>query len=332
MGYKDKRGAQTIKEQFRRELLKMAAFGESKKAAVEAGTADQKIFAHNTMKTYLRQARRYADWLEEHYPEVGKLKKSRSHVSEYLQEMCSEPESSAWTVHTAAKALGKLFGIKPEDPDYFEPPKRKRSEITRSRTRVERDRHFSETNNRELIEFCKSTGLRVSELRNLKGKNLTDRTTLLHLLDNPRLSPTYRGIIKDALAFEDVNYYVFTKGKGGRERLAPIVGPYTEQTVERIRNTKPDQKVWSHVHTSADVHSYRADYATQIYRRYARCVEDIPYDAVNLGSGKRYQSDVYVCHIDERGRKLDRRAMRLCSKALGHNRECIVADNYLRGL
>lgn len=331
MGYREKREPQSIKEQFRRELLSKAAYGQSKKEAIKDGTADQKIFSHNTMKTYLKQSQKYADWLQEHYPDVKKMKKTREYVPEYLHEMCSD-QKSAWTVHTVAKALGKLFGIKPEDRDYVEPPKRKRSEITRSRNRVERDRHFSESNNRELVEFCRSTGLRVSELKKLKGKDLMDRETILLSLQSPGLPPHYRGICKDALAFNEVQHFVFVTGKGGRERLAPIIGPYETQTVLRIQNTPKEEKVWNHVHTSADVHSYRADYATYIYKRYARHIEDIPYDAVNKGTGKRYQKDVYVCRKDERGRKLDRKAMELCSKALGHNRVSIVAENYLRGL
>ena len=32
------------------------------------------------------------------------------------------------------------------------------------------------------------------------------------------------------------------------------------------------------------------------------------------------------------GKKLDKAAMLVCSKALGHNRISVVADNYIRGL
>ena len=61
-------------------------------------------------------------------------------------------------------------------------------------------------------------------------------------------------------------------------------------------------------------------------------IEDIPYDRVNKGTGKGYQSEVYTCRKDEAGKKLDRLAMLMCSKALGHNRVEIVANNYIRGL
>lgn len=78
--------------------------------------------------------------------------------------------------------------------------------------------------------------------------------------------------------------------------------------------------------------AYRAEYATAVYKAHARAIEDIPYDKVNRGTGKRYQSVVYTCRKDEAGKKLDKATMLVCSKALGHNRISVVADNYIRGL
>lgn len=99
-----------------------------------------------------------------------------------------------------------------------------------------------------------------------------------------------------------------------------------------MKRTPPDEKVWLYVSSNADIHAYRADYATAMYRMYARNIEDIPFDRINRGTGKPYQSDVYICRIDEKGKKLDKAAMKKCSKALGHNRVSVVADYYIRGL
>lgn len=102
--------------------------------------------------------------------------------------------------------------------------------------------------------------------------------------------------------------------------------------MERIRSTPSGEKVWQHIHQSADIHGYRAEYATDIYRAHARPIEEIPYDRVNKGTGRKFQSDVYTCRKDESGKKLDKKAMLICSKALGHNRIEVVANNYIRGL
>ena len=330
MGYKEKRGQRSLKEIFWQELRKMAAFGESKREAMRNNTADRKIFSHKTMQIYLQQAKEYADWLEIHYQETRRMKEASSHVIEYLEEMCNQT-ASASTVQTAAKALGKLFQIKPESPDYFTPPKRERGNITRSRNKVARDSHFSKTKNSFLIDFCESIGPRRSELEKMKGKDLISIETIKEEIQkvNPSIE---RNVLSDALLFPDIDYFVLIKGKGGRKRLAPIIGPDDKETVKRIQQTQTDQKVWDHVHTSADIHSFRAMYAAKIYRKYARKIEDIPYDTINKGSGKWYQSDVYVCRKDESKRKLDRRALLLCSKALGHNRVSVVAEHYLWAL
>lgn len=139
------------------------------------------------------------------------------------------------------------------------------------------------------------------------------------------------GILDDALLF-DAKWYLRVKGKGGRVRISPIIGRYAGRIVERVQETPTDRRVWEYVSSNADIHSYRADYAGAIYKAYARRIEDIPFDGENQGTGRKFQKGVYTCRGDEAKKKLDKAAMLLCSKALGHNRLSIVADNYLRNL
>ncbi len=139
-------------------------------------------------------------------------------------------------------------------------------------------------------------------------------------------------MLQDTRLFEGDYFTHVRSGKGGRERLSPIIGLDSAQIIERMQNTPGEEKVWQHVHKSADIHGYRAEYATAMYKAHARPIEEIPYDRVNKGSGRKYQSEVYICRKDEAGRKLDKAAMLVCSKALGHNRISVVADNYIRGL
>ena len=54
--------------------------------------------------------------------------------------------------------------------------------------------------------------------------------------------------------------------------------------------------------------------------------------SVSVGPLLRYSQQIGVCRKDEAGKKLDKAAMLVCSKALGHNRISVVADNYIRGL
>ena len=340
MGRRNKAYSKDLHQQAYDRLTGMQAFGESKKEAVANGTEKEKIFSFNTYKSYWKHTKYFIKYIKENHPECTTLKSAKKYVNEWLQARVDQG-LSAWTVQLEAKAMGKLYGISPDDENYFKPPKRNREDIKRSRGDRVRDKHFSKTNNDELIKFCKGTGLRRAELGELRGKDLVTREQIeaeisqiesrpaeeLTPADTKRLE-----MLQDTRLFEGDYFTHIRNGKGGRERMSPIIGPNTEQIVERIKNTPAEEKVWQHIHQSADIHGYRAEYATIIYKAKARAIEEIPYDRVNKGSGRKYQSDVYICRKDEAGRKLDKVAMLVCSKALGHNRISVVADNYIRGL
>lgn len=340
MGRRNKAYSKDLHQQAYDRLTGMQSFGESKRDAKENGTDREKIFSFNTYKAYWKHTKYFIQYIKENHPDCTTLKSARKYVNEWLQTRADQG-LSAWTVQLEAKAMGKLYGISPDDEKYFKPPKRNRADIKRSRGDKVRDRHFSVTNNDELIKFCRGTGLRRGELSELRGGELRTKEQIeqeiskIEAIPEPEKSKEdlrRLQVLKDTRLF-DSEYYVYVRnGKGGRERLSPIVGKNIEQIVERIRNTPEGEKVWQHVHKSADIHGYRAEYATAIYKAHARAIEEIPYDRVNRGTGRRYQSQVYTCRKDEAGKKLDKAAMLICSKALGHNRISVVADNYIRGL
>ena len=294
----------------------------------------------STYKAYWKHVKYFIKYIQEKYPECTTLKSAKKYVNEWLQAR-TDQGLSAWTIQLEAKAMGKLYGISPDDENYFKPPKRNREDIKRSRGVRVRDKHFSKTNNDELIRFCKGTGLRRRELAELRGKDLVTReqieAEISRLESRPAVELTPADtkrleMLQDARLFQEGYFTHVRSGKGGRERLSPIIGPDSAQIIERMQNTPSEEKVWQHVHQSADIHGYRAEYATAMYKAHARPIEEIPYDRVNKGSGRKYQSEVYICRKDEAGRKLDKAAMLVCSKALGHNRISVVADNYIRGL
>lgn len=340
MGRRNKSYSKDLHQQAYDRLTGMQAFCESKRAAVENGTAKEKIFSVNTYKTYWKHTKYFLAYIKEHHPECTTLKSARKYANEWLQARVDQG-LSAWTIQAEAKALGKLYGISPEDKDYFTPPKRNRQDIKRSRGVRIRDSHFSKTNNDELIRFCRGTGLRRSELESLRGKDLVTRKQIEAEISQLQSIPAgqrtaqqekHLTVLEDTRMFDSEYFTHVRNGKGGRERMSPIIGKDAGQIIERMQNTGAEEKVWQFVHKSADIHSYRAEYATAIYKATARDIKDIPFDRVNRGTGRRYQSDVYTCRKDEAGKKLDRAAMRVCSKALGHNRISVVADNYIRGL
>ena len=110
------------------------------------------------------------------------------------------------------------------------------------------------------------------------------------------------------------------KGKGGRLRDCPIISReegVVEAVIEKIRSTPAGQNVWNKIPSRADIHSYRAEYCKAIYEQHALPIAEIP------------KSERYYCRGDLNGVVYDKRAMRIASRALGHNRISVIAGHYL---
>ena len=327
-----------LKEQAHDALVAKLAPGESRHEAKLDGTAQDKIFSYGTYKIYRRQCGYFVDWIRETYPNCTTLKNARKHRNEWLASLVDN-NYSAWTVHTASSALNKLYAIKLDDPSRFIPPPRRRCDIKRSRYPVANDAAISMEKYGDMFAFVQATGLRRDVMTRLVGDDLWSRDRMMQVLemlndkgDLTRDEKRLRRSLREALdVFQGYDYFIHhRRDKGGRGRLSPILPAYETQVIDRMRQVGSDERVWPSLHATADIHSYRAAYATAIYNRHARDIADIPYDKINQGSGYQYQSQVYVCRNDARGRKLDKGAMYICSKALGHNRIGIVASSYIR--
>ena len=69
-----------------------------------------------------------------------------------------------------------------------------------------------------------------------------------------------------------------------------------------------------------------------LYKEYARPVEELRFENKMKCADGKYRSEIYYCRGDEKGKKLDRRAIGVISIALGHNREDTAISNYVRKL
>ena len=296
MGHANKKSlVRQIQEKYDSKL----AIGESKHAAKKLGISQEHIYSWDTYKSYMKQANYFAKYCKEEHG-CKTLEQCREYVDEYL---VNRSHLSAYTQKLDAAALAKLYDCK--STDFVKTQARIRSDITRSRGEhgeKVRDRHFSEANHKELVDFCKSTGLRRAELEALRGDKLIEK---------------------------DGQYYIRVDvgSKGGRYREAPVTG--NVDLVKSMMEKAGTGKVFGKVPHAADIHSYRADYAKTIYNAHARPIKEIPYDRVNAGSGRPYQSDVYCCRGDQKGVKFDKVAMQIASEALGHNRISVVGEHYL---
>ena len=215
-------------------------------------------------------------------------------AKEAVPDYLREMEAQNYSVWTIKLALSAVAkAMNCKTTDFeYKTPERKRADIVRSRTIAERDKHFSVKNNQALIHFCESTGLRRRELEALRGDNLH---------------------FKNGKA-----YLHITNGKGGKERDIEIIS-YKSEVVELCQRADKGL-VFPKVHSCADVHGYRGTYAQSLYRQYARPLDEIP------------RNERYYCRGDMKGKVLDKRALEIVSKNLGHNRLDVVVNNYAYGV
>ena len=281
MAHKNKK---SLIRQVQERLDSMLEIGESKYQDKKYDLTKGKIYSWTTYRSYLQQCCQFVRYCRDnHY--CKNLAGCRQYVEEWME---SRKELSAYTQKLSASALCKLYGESLEELGITT-KRAARSEITRSRGTAKRDAHFSEQKNADFVEFCRSTGLRRSEITKLRG---------------------------DQLLQEEGQWYIQTTGKGGRFRIIPICGDVN--LVVRKMQSAGTGKVWAKVPSCADIHSYRADYATRVYLSHARPIEDLP------------RKERYICRRDKVGTIYDRQAMLIASQALGHNRIDVIGQHYLR--
>jgi integrase len=264
------------------------AIGQSKHLDKMKGDTQGKIYSWETYRSYMKHNNYFVAYCKEQYARKT-LEECRPHVDEWLKNR-SEKGLSAYTQKLEASALAKMYGCSTKD--FIKTDTRNRADITRSRGEKVRDYHFSEYRHKDLVEFCKSTGLRRSELQALTGDKLIEK---------------------------DGQYYIkVDKGsKGGRYREAPVIRN-VNAVVERMRSVGTG-KVFEKVANGADIHSYRSNYCTAIYNAHARDPREID------------RSERFCCRGDLKGTWYDKKAMLVASQALGHNRISVIAEHYIRG-
>lgn len=266
----------------------MLAIGTSKHQAKKDGSASEKIFSWETYHSYKKHAGYFAEYCKAEHG-CKTLAQCERYASEWLR-MRVESGLSPYTLKLEASALAKLYGCRSEDFGV-EIPRCRRADITRSRGEAVRDKHFSEKRNADLVSFCRSTGLRRSELENIKGTAL-------------RTAP-------------DGSAVLHVQGKGGKWRDVPVIGDVS--LVVRMCQSSGTEKVFQKVSSNADIHGYRAEYATRLYNCHARDLETCKADG-----------SVYWCRGDRKGTWFDRKAMLIASRALGHNRVSVIGAHYIR--
>ena len=307
-------------------LKSKLAIGESKhQDKIDGVSSAEKIYSFGTYHAYLQQSVQFVKWCKQEH-RCKTLKDCRNYANEYLQ-LNIDRGLSPYTLKLQVSALCKLYSC--SSTDFIATPPRKRKDITRSRSTTIK-------NATEFERFCLCTGLRRREITALRGT---------------------------ALIEEDGQYFITVhNGKGGRKRIAEIVGtPEDIDFVVNIMKKAENHRVFSEI-PCCDIHAYRAAYAKKVYEKYKRSRNEykderlilyknrvvktytsknidisnnieyydyIPDKGYVLKPGFKDVKTAYYCREDKKHICYDRLALLKCSQNLGHNRASIVAEHYL---
>lgn len=274
--------------QIKSEFDKMLSIGESKYQDKILDRTQNKIYSWETYRTYMKHCNYFTNWAKENHS-CKTLEQAKPFINQYLQARESQ-NLSAYTLILERSALAKLYQI--DSKELYQTKKRSRADITRSRGERVRDKNFNEEKNKDLVEFCRGTGLRRSELKEIKGSDLKE----------------IRG-----------NHYleVSRNTNGGRHRTIEITGNI--EKIVFLLQSKGDEKLFPKPNSNADIHSYRQDYAKSIYDKYSRPIEELE------------KSEIHVCRRDRKGEIYDKEALKITSENLGHARTDVVTGHYLLG-
>ena len=267
-----------------------AGFGRSRSLDKARGETKNRIYSKQSYLTYKNQFRYFSNWVKEKHPEAHSIEEARILIDEYLKHLM-DLERSAYSISTAKAALVKVF--KTDATQLIATPIRRRADVKRSRFSVERDKHISDELELRLSQFTSATGLRRKEMLQIEAGDL---------------------FFKDGMAYLNVN-----KGtKNGKPRIAEIHGvseAETKMLIEFIQSKKG--RLFPKLSPHYDNHYYRSVYAKRVYDRYARREKDIP------------KKERYVMRKDRAGEVLDKLAMEITSRMLGHSRINVIAQSYL---
>lgn len=265
-------------------------FGQSRSLDKLRGETKNRIYSKQSYITYRNQFRYFSNWVKETNPDVRSIDEARTLVNGYLQYLIVQ-NRSAYSIATAKAALSKVFQT--DATQFIATPIRRRADVQRSRFSVERDKHISDELEQKLSQFTSATGLRRKEMLQIEAEDL---------------------FFNNGKAYLNVN-----KGtKNGKSRVAEIMGvseAETKMIVEFIKSKKG--RLFPKLSPHYDNHYYRGIYAKRIYSFYARKENDIP------------KSERYVMRKDRAGEVLDKLAMKITSKMLGHERINVIAQSYL---
>lgn len=214
------------------------------------------IHSHSTMQVYCREVERFTRWLRtQGVKSRCSDQEAAAHVQEYLDTLIVDGKSEN-SVHVAAAALSKVLhhvGVRMsglEKPRRTAAPHKGRQEAPSLAGR--RDAQMDSEEHERLVRFALAVGIRRSEYRNLRVRNLC--------------------------VLDGYTYIEVERGKGGKRQLQRIDPVDAEFVSEFFRGFDPSAFIFSksELNNKINLHALRREHAQAMYRSYVQRMEADP--------------------------------------------------------
>ena len=215
--------------------------------------ASKNITNNRTRTSYKRAITRFTKWAKEH-----NIKKKSDITEEAIQlyqlDLNDDPKQySVATIHTYLAPICKAVDI---NMNRIRKDKRSSDKITRGRVKSKNSQgKHQETDSRfsRLVNFQRAVGIRRSELKKLKGKDIRK--------DN------------------NGNFYVLVqRGKGGKFQPQLILPQDVPVVLYTFKNKQEDEYIFTDVEMNnlINLHGMRAQHARECYYFYLKKLQDNP--------------------------------------------------------
>lgn len=238
----------------------------------------------NTLIAYQRVAKNFAAFCKEKgCPDVEHMGFYCVLYLEYYSNLNISPS----TQQTTKCILGKLF----ETEINYKCDARTRDKLFNNRK--ERKGYFSKKNNADLVLICKNTGLKRSELLNMRGTDLIEENGLFYVYVPKGVRNKPRKVL--------------IAGQKKLDEKNVVLSEDVKKIVEIMRKAG-ENNIFLKVSKKAPIERYRQEYAIKIYKENSKPTDKLSFQDKCILRGTEYG----VCY--------DKRALEKVAENLGISR------------
>ena len=278
------------------------------KGTIQFGETVVGIHSISTKENYREVANQFTKYCVEIHNEKTRADLNVL-IEKYSVDYLKMREEKCLSVSTLSRdraALNKLS--KSDNKINYKLETRSIHKVKRSRNNSNKNNaNFNEKLNSSLIALAKGTGGRREDLSKLTPESFFKK--------NGNLYVSFRG------------------SKGGKDRVSVVREEHRESIQHRIDSTSQNERLFERIHKHADIHSYRREYAQELYKDIIQNKNNIKKD-LNEIYGKRNErnikSEYYKTKSEDNFFSGKRDDIFLITKSLGHERLDVAVNSYLR--